>query len=560
MVNEQHPVSGSGANGAVGPAKIASVRAIREQAESINEGEMSDAQIGIDRSAHLSITPGNEIASSGASYVAGGLGSMMSTPQGFPSRAAAGPHGAMDIIQGGAFTSTDDIDLPGATSGSYIISFSGGYFYVYNLGGAVVKQIPSASLICGASGSLPICANNPALADPRVVYDTWSNRWVASGMMKSSGAPTDVVAVSQTSDPTGGWYAYQFPPCGSSYPSVNWDQPHLGFNNQWIVVDTACDTNYPGLAVFDKNALYSGAGLSLNANWFEFNDPAEWNNKDNPTRTYVATVNNREYLTASYPGNCNTIGGTCVNEVYSHIEGATDSPVFYASTDTMKTDFPWGDSYQVHVSTPTCSACLHTYSSNWTHSSSVYHFTDGHAYILSTAVFGDPAYSNGNQVVSFAMSDAGTAKSIRIEGGANAGPLTSEIAMPLSPNLSSNEAIFAYDWSSPSFYPGVWASQWNIDLNRLDFTNVLVQGTTTPNTAFYQGRWSDFLDAMSPIPGSSALLVGAHRASPSATESTQSSYWTTLTEGTPAPVSTPVSSPTPRPTLDPCLRNPRLCL
>lgn len=462
----------------------------------------------------------------------------------------------LDISASSGFTTDGDIDMPGATNGTYIVSFENGNFNVYTTSGALIKRIgPNPAFYCGP---LPICADGGFNVDNRVAYDTGANRWITSGLVIDTNVATvvtDVLAVSQTSDPTGAWNYYQFPACGSNYPIDKnhiGDQPHLGFNSQWVIVDTACSAGYPSLAVFDKNALYSGATLALNANWFEFVDPVAAYNKDNPVLTYAPTINNREYLTASVSGTCATLQGVqCADVLYSHLEGVTDSPVFYPSTDQVDTDYQFSDfNYQtLFLNTPSCSNCFTAWSADWAHSSSVWAFKNGQTYILSTAVVGDPRYSNATQVVNIATSDAGVATAMRIVGGTGSGPLASEIAMPLVPNLSNDTAIVAYDWSSSSFFPGVWASQWDVDLNIVDFTNALAQGTVAPPAGdFYQHRWSDFIDAFSPIPGTSNMLLGAQFGTPSASSPYAASFWTTVTEGatpTPAPTSTPEHTPPP---------------
>jgi PKD repeat protein len=71
--------------------------------------------------------------------------------------------------------------------------------------------------------------------DPKIIYDHFENRWVL--VMPSSGDPATtrvMIAVSETSDPTGNWFMYSF---DGDPDDVHWfDYPDWGFNQKWVVV------------------------------------------------------------------------------------------------------------------------------------------------------------------------------------------------------------------------------------------------------------------------------------------------------------------------------------
>jgi hypothetical protein len=71
--------------------------------------------------------------------------------------------------------------------------------------------------------------------DPRVLYDPYANRWIiSSGANAATPSSYILIGVSETSDPTGGWFLYKVK-VGASGES--WaDYPTLGFNGDWIVV------------------------------------------------------------------------------------------------------------------------------------------------------------------------------------------------------------------------------------------------------------------------------------------------------------------------------------
>lgn len=99
--------------------------------------------------------------------------------------------------------------------------------------------------------------------DPKVLYDHAAGRWIFTAMANSrSASSTILMAVSQTSDPTGVWnfFAVDADPADN-----NWaDYPSLGFNKDWIVVSVnmfgiSPQTNGPvNLFVFNKADLYAG--------------------------------------------------------------------------------------------------------------------------------------------------------------------------------------------------------------------------------------------------------------------------------------------------------------
>jgi hypothetical protein len=391
-----------------------------------------------------------------------------------------------------------------------------------------VKVTPTGSFWCGGSNPLPVCSTGGFDGDDRALYDPGVGRWIITALQVhgSNAVAADLLAVSKTNDPTGVWYLYQFPSCGAFDTWDGSDQPHTGFNGQWIVVDSACSANPTdpasvgaALAVFDKAQVYSGASLTLNQNWFEFVDP--YNEANNPAATYAPITNNREYLSAA------AFDGSQAAVVYSYVEGAADSPVYVAGAELVTTGFQ--ASGLPAVDAPGSSACLQAWTNGWIHSSGVWSFRNGTPYVLSTMVLGDPRFSNSTQVVNLALNtNTGTAFALQLAGGRNgAGAMASEIAMPLVRSGGTNQAVIVYDFSASDFYPGVKSATWNLDRNTAGHLSTLNQGVVTP-TGFAQGRWTDFIDALMPIPGSSSLLAGGTLAAPSTNSTQGASYWTTV--------------------------------
>jgi Ig-like domain-containing protein len=118
--------------------------------------------------------------------------------------------------------------------------------------------------------------NANAAFDPRVVYDPYANRWIATAGGNAQQTNSQLlVAVSKTADPNGpsvdpaqNWYQQVL---AVDPGQTNWaDFPQVGFSKDWIVVTaniykTNCDlcTNsgdfqYAKLWVFNKTNLYAG--------------------------------------------------------------------------------------------------------------------------------------------------------------------------------------------------------------------------------------------------------------------------------------------------------------
>ena len=99
--------------------------------------------------------------------------------------------------------------------------------------------------------------------DPKVLYDHSANRWIFTAMADARLASSAILlAVSQTSDPTGNWNFYSV---DADANNANWaDYPSLGFNKDWIVVSVNMfgvfpSTNGPvNLYVFNKSNVYAG--------------------------------------------------------------------------------------------------------------------------------------------------------------------------------------------------------------------------------------------------------------------------------------------------------------
>jgi hypothetical protein len=100
-----------------------------------------------------------------------------------------------------------------------------------------------------------------ALSDPRILYDAVSGRWFAS--IFDLTADSVVVAVSATSDPTGGWSLYTYALAGCP------DQPRLGVDDNQVLVSVNLFSARRGgsclgtrVVVFSKSEMLSAAPVA----------------------------------------------------------------------------------------------------------------------------------------------------------------------------------------------------------------------------------------------------------------------------------------------------------
>ena len=142
----------------------------------------------------------------------------------------------------------------------------------------------------------------PRVVDPVVVFDPYTNRWFFAAM--TTGGGNLLLAVSNTPFPradSSDWYEYGFLlPTG-----VDIDQPKIGFNGKWIVVQADVPTSrvYSLIYVFDKAPLEQGLPPRLDSpyqNYTVIQSTVMQGGYMSPARTYDANLPDL-YLLQSNP-------------------------------------------------------------------------------------------------------------------------------------------------------------------------------------------------------------------------------------------------------------------
>jgi hypothetical protein len=169
--------------------------------------------------------------------------------------------------------------------------------------------------------------------DPRILYDPYENRWIATAVTDGGAASSSVlIAVSQTSDPTGSWYQNKFDTDGND---VTWaDFPMVGFNKNWIVVTMNMFTNSNNafsrarVYMFNKTNLYAGGTSRVVTNL-----ASSLGGGHMPAVTYDNSVSTLYLLQTWNPNFTNSSSQVRGSLRLYTITGTPTNPVFRATTN-----------------------------------------------------------------------------------------------------------------------------------------------------------------------------------------------------------------------------------
>jgi hypothetical protein len=130
---------------------------------------------------------------------------------------------------------------------------SGSQFTIYSKAGAVLAGPTVLATLTGRSGS----------GDPIVLYDQLADRWFMAEFGPSACCSELIIAVSNTSNPTGTWsiYSYIDPSFFPDYPKFSvWQNAYYAYTNDF----NSAGTSFLGTSVwaFDRAAMLAGAGTA----------------------------------------------------------------------------------------------------------------------------------------------------------------------------------------------------------------------------------------------------------------------------------------------------------
>ncbi len=276
--------------------------------------------------------------------------------------------------------------------------------------------------------------------DPRIMYDPYGGRFVALALQNATNNCSSVdskfrVLISNNSDPTQGWFYYEFDVDGANQTWM--DFAKLGFNKDWICIsgNVRCGTNPIGLYALPRTAAYAAGSISY---FF-------WNSIElgNPAFTFDMGID-KLYIVQT--GNPNVGGVGYVNTWYIN-----SVPQLVAS-NAYGVAAPWqafatnASGYPKQLSGPAFSAVNifgHAIFNNAVYRNGALWFT--HAIFL-------PATGTTNRVStqwwSVNPATAGVNQVGRIDDASGA---TSEYYMSIGVN-SSNDAVVTYSIFNSTYY------------------------------------------------------------------------------------------------------------
>ena len=315
--------------------------------------------------------------------------------------------------------------------------------------------------------------------DPRIMYDPYGQRFVALALKDAnngcSAASVDSkfrILISNNSDPTQGWFYYEFDVDGANQTWM--DFAKIGFNKDWICVsgNVRCGANPTGLYVIPRTAAYTGGSISY---YF-------WNSIElgNPAFTYDMSID-KLYIVRT--GNPNSSGTGYVDSWYIN-----STPQLFTSSSYGTS--PWqafatnSTGYPKQSGGPSFSAVNifgHAIFNNAVYRNGALWFT--HAVFLpSTGITNrvSTQWWNVNPT-------SGTVNQVgRIDDGTGA---TSEYYMSIGVNNQS-DAVVTYSWFNSGFNP---SAAYNFR-NSADAAGQMPQGVVyyTGQVADGDGRGGDY--------------------------------------------------------------------
>jgi hypothetical protein len=192
----------------------------------------------------------------------------------------------------GVDSSASPADSNGAAGPMHFVEFINGRFSVYaKTDGTRVQTMTDLQFWNGAGLSF---ASTVAVTDPRLIYDTASQRWIAAMVdfvANQPGAKSNhyLLAVSQTADPTSAWTAFSF--TSDTNGQLFADFPTLGLDENGVYLsgnmfDTQGNAVGPSLVTIPKANLL---GPTPSTNGLTYLGPFTYSSRGNILQPVITT-------------------------------------------------------------------------------------------------------------------------------------------------------------------------------------------------------------------------------------------------------------------------------
>ncbi len=128
-------------------------------------------------------------------------------------------------------------------------------------GALLAPAFSMATLFSGLGAGDPCAANDDG--DPIVLYDSFADRWLISQFVIGTEPTRQCIAISQTGNPLGAYFAYDFIMPTDGDGKLN-DYPHFGvWHNAYYMIDNQFNTagttfEGGGIFAFDRNKMVTG--------------------------------------------------------------------------------------------------------------------------------------------------------------------------------------------------------------------------------------------------------------------------------------------------------------
>ncbi|HEY9113148.1 MAG TPA: PKD domain-containing protein [Bacteroidales bacterium] len=422
------------------------------------------------------------------------------------------------------------------------------YFQMVNLGFAIWDK--EGNLLYGPADNITLWDGFPGPwsstndGDPVVLYDEYADRWIATQFSLPTGSFYELIAVSETNDPTGAWYRYAF-----EFDNMP-DYPKFGVwpDGYYFTINQFSNGNFAGggICVVDRDAMLAGdpdaemiffnmgqnvysllpsdadgammppegsscqfVSLSTNSlRMWETN--IDWDNTNNSTVSYVGTFQTSAYsnqgLSIAQPGTSQKLGTLADRLMY-------------------RLQYRNFEDYEVMVTNHTVNAVggiagvrwyeLRNYGSGWSiYQQGTYAPSDGDNRWMGSIAMNQ----NGDLAIGYSVSSASTYPSIRFAGqsAANSGSGIMDIeetsiyegtTSQTGVNRWGDYSMMSVDpsdgqtfWYTTEFSDGGW--NWDTQIASFSFTQVPEADFEVNEPLIPTGESVDFTDLTTGIPTS----------------------------------------------------------
>jgi hypothetical protein len=205
--------------------------------------------------------------------------------------------------------------------------------------------------------------------DVRALYDWANNRFIAVASRQGASIPPQIlVAVSQTSNPLGGWNVYKFQGPAGTLVGETADFPHIGQDRSALYVSfnrfTSGDAFVDArIMILNKALMYAGLGVTYKY-WFNLNFGGPPVDTVQPANEFSPSDHPRaEFLVNSF--NINFGGGQCSSSACNGLAvWAISNPLAIgaSSSELSGIAIATGHNYSLPplASQPSCSNCIDT--------------------------------------------------------------------------------------------------------------------------------------------------------------------------------------------------------